>query len=120
MPASQSDLRQLLAAIFGSPPGEAEVGFQPSMGEALLLMNEPVVLDWLAPQDGNLIQRLAALEDPAAIAAELYLSVLTRPPQDEEVAEVAAHLEQNPDRRAAALGDLAWALLAAAEFRLNH
>jgi hypothetical protein len=119
-PASQSDVRQLLVAIFGSPPGEAEIGFQPSMGAALFLMNEPLLQAWLAPKDGNLIERLVALHDPAAISAELYLSVLTRPPETDETAEVAKYLEQNPDRRAAALGELTWALLASAEFRLNH
>jgi hypothetical protein len=119
-PASKSDVRQLLVAIFGSPSGEAEIGFQPSMGAALFLMNEPALLAWLAPQDGNLIERLSALQDPAEISAELYLSVLTRLPESDETAEVAAWLAQNPDRRAAALGELAWALLASTEFRLNH
>jgi hypothetical protein len=119
-PTSRSDMRQLLAAIFGSPAGEAEVGFQPSMGAALFLMNEPMLLAWLAPKDGNLIERLAAMNDAAAISEELYLSVLTRLPDNEETAEVAAYLDKNAARRTAALGELAWALLASAEFRLNH
>ena len=119
-PASKSDVRQLLIAIFGSPAGEAEVGFQPSMGAALFVMNEPALLGWLAPKDGNLIERLAALQEPAEIAAELYLSVLTRPADGEEAAEVADYLEKNSDRRAAALAELVWALLASAEFRMNH
>jgi hypothetical protein len=46
--------------------------------------------------------------------------VLTRLPDAEERAEVAAYLEKQNARRTAALGDLAWALIASAEFRLNH
>ena len=107
-------------AVFGSPPGEAETDFQPSMGSALFLMNEKLVLGWLAPRSGNLVERLTALADADAVAEELYLAVLTRMPDDDERAEVAAYLAQHQDNRAAAIGQLAWALIASAEFRLNH
>ena len=51
---------------------------------------------------------------------ELYLSVLTRRPSDEERKEVAEYLKSRASERATALKDLAWALLASAEFRFNH
>lgn len=57
---------------------------------------------------------------PEEIADELYLSVLARPSDKSEVAEVGDYLAKNTSRREQALGELAWALLASAEFRLNH
>ena len=64
--------------------------------------------------------RLAKLDDAAEIAEELYLSILTRLPNGEERTEVDQYLQQFPDRRTDALGELAWALIASAEFRSNH
>ena len=51
-----------------------------------------------------------------ALADELYLSVLTRLPDDEERREATEFLARRPD----GLADLAWALLTSAEFRFNH
>ena len=39
---------------------------------------------------------------------------------DEERAEVDQYLTRFPDRRTEAMGELAWALIASAEFRSNH
>ncbi len=119
-PANLPDTLELFAAVFGNPPGEPEVEFQPSMAHSLFLMNEKLVLRWLEPRNGNLADRLQKLADPAALAEELYLSVLTRRPTAEESAEVRAYLEKHAQRRSQAIGELAWALLASAEFRLNH
>lgn len=119
-PTNVPDTMQLFVAIFGSAPGEEEVEFSPGMGQALFLMNERLVLDWLKPHPGNLVERLSKIADPAPVAEELYLSVLSRPPVAEEQAEVKEYLEKNASRRDAALGELAWALIASAEFRLNH
>jgi hypothetical protein len=60
------------------------------------------------------------MNDSAQIADELYLSVLSRRPSDEERAEVAEHLAAGADRRTAALAQIAWALLASMEFYVNH
>jgi hypothetical protein len=115
-----SDLEEVLrffTEVFGNAPGEPEVEFLPSMTHSLFLMNEKLVLDWLKPRPGNLVDRLSKLDRPAE---ELYLAVLSRMPGPEEEAEVEGYLAGRRDRRAAALGELAWALLASAEFRLNH
>ena len=119
-PRTFEDTRALFVKIFGNPAGEAEVEFSPSMSHALFLRNERVVLEWLKPREGNLVDRLRKLERPEKIAEELYLGLLARAPEPEESAEVKAFLEKNKDRRDGALGDLAWALLASAEFRFNH
>jgi len=118
-PNNFRDVMTLFVGVYGNPPGEPEVEFTPAMGNALFLMNDQGVLDWLKPKSGNLVDRLTKLDD-AAVADELYLSVLTRPPTEEETAEVVGYLAKFKDRRTDALGELAWALIASAEFRMNH
>jgi hypothetical protein len=83
-------------------------------------MNDKLIIHWLKPREGNLIERLIKLTAPEVIAEELYLSVLARTPEENEKATVADYLQQNKKRHNAALSDLAWALLNSAEFRLNH
>jgi hypothetical protein len=90
------------------------------MGHALFLMNEQMILDWLKPEADNLVARLSRLSDHAAVADELYFSVLTRPATQEEQAEVADYLQRFSQRRVEALQELSWALLSSAEFRTNH
>lgn len=113
------DLRAKFVKAFANPPREPEVEFAPSVKGALFIMNDDVVLNWLKPAGGNLIERLAATTEPDKLADELYLSILSRLPTAEERAELAAHLTANPDRPVA-LGQYAWALLASTEFAVNH
>jgi hypothetical protein len=119
-PTNLRDAMTLFIGVFGNPPGEPEVEVNPAMGHALFLMNEALVLRWLQPAGGNLVERLSGMTDNAALADELYLSVLTRTASDEEKAEVASYLEKFASRRPQALGDLVWALVCSAEFRANH
>jgi len=119
-PQNFPDVMKLFVGVYANPPGEPEVDFSPAMGHALFLMNDEGVLEWLKPNAGNLIERVSKMEDQTAIADELYVSILTRTPNEEETDEVAEYLTQNNDRRTEALGELAWALLTSAEFRMNH
>ncbi|MCH8047821.1 MAG: DUF1549 domain-containing protein [Planctomycetes bacterium] len=120
LPADIAETMLLMTSVFGNPPGEAEVDFAPAVGHSLYLLNEPLLQSWLKPKGGNLVDRLGKLKEPAKVAEELYLSVLTRLPNDEENTEVAEYLKRFEKRRSEAIGELAWALLASAEFRLNH
>jgi hypothetical protein len=104
---------------FGSVPGQTQE-FESRLDQALFLANGPTVRSWLTPRPGNLIDRLARLTNPDALAEELYLSVLTRLPSAEERKEVADFLAARSKDRTTALEDMAWALLASAEFRFNH
>jgi hypothetical protein len=99
---------------FGSPAGKAE-SFDARMDQALFLANGPTVRSWLVNRPGSLVGRLAKLSGNA-LADELYLSVFTRLPDDEERREVMEFLARQPG----AYADLAWALLASTEFRFNH
>lgn len=115
-----AELKQAFITAFGNVPREPEVEFSPTVKASLFLMNEKTVLGWLERKPGNLIDRLAGLSDDRKLAEELYLSVLTRFPTDEERDEVSAYLARRGDDRDRALRNLAWSLLASTEFRLNH
>ena len=120
MPPSFEEIRALFMLTYAEPAGTPEVDFIPGLNKALFLMNDRLIQDWLKPQKGNLVERLTKQKTPQAIAEEMYLSMLARLPREEEIATVVDYLKQNEKRRAAALGDLAWALLTSTEFRLNH
>lgn len=119
-PSNLQDTMTLFISVFGSPPGVAEVEFQPSMGQALFLMNEKLILEWLKPKEGRLIHELELIEENAQVAQRLYLVVYSRYPSAEEVAVVEEFLEGNSQRRTEAIAEFAWAMLTSAEFRLNH
>jgi hypothetical protein len=104
---------------FGGSPGKAEE-FDARLEQALFLANGTMLRGWLAPRAGNLTDRLLHLATADAVAEEVYLSVLTRLPSDEERKEVADFLTARRQDRAGALQDLLWALMASAEFRFNH
>ncbi len=104
---------------FGSPSGQTQQ-FDARLDQALFLANGSTVRGWLTPRPGNLIDRVTRLTNADALAEELYLSVFARLPDGEERKEVADFLASRSKDRAAALQDMAWALLASAEFRFNH
>jgi hypothetical protein len=104
---------------FGARPGNAE-GFDSRIDQALFLANGPLVRSWLNQHAHGLTDRLSRLTTGDAVAEELYLSILTRSPDAEERKEVREFLAGKPADRSGALRDLAWALLASAEFRFNH
>jgi Protein of unknown function (DUF1553) len=106
---------------FGARPGQPEgQSFEATLEQALFLRNGELIRGWLTPRPGNLLDRLSKLPQADAVAEELFLSVLTRRPTDEDRKDVAEYLQGHAANRTAALGDLAWALLTSAEFRFNH
>lgn len=115
-----AEIRKSFITAFGNVPREPEVEFAPTVKASLFLMNEKTVLGWLQRKPGNLVDRLAETKDDAKLVEELFLNVLSRTPTDEEKAEVSQFLAKRKDKRDAAISNLAWALLASTEFRLNH
>lgn len=108
------------ADAYARPAGQPEGGFEPSLFQALFLGNGAPLNSWLKPQPGNLVDRLLKLTEPERVADELCLSVLTRRPTADETALIAGFLKDRTKDRALALQELAWALIASAEFRFNH
>ena len=95
------DIEQVRAAFvkaFSHVPKAPEVEFSPSLKSSLFVLNDPLVLDCLTPQSGNLVERLLKTTDTATLANELYLSALTRKPTDEEHVAIAEGSSGNPER----------------------
>lgn len=113
-------IKQKFVKAFANPPMEPEGEFAPSLRASLFLMNDAELLKLLDPQPENLLTRLKALDSPEAVADELYVSVLSRRPTADEIAEVTDQLKLAGDRKESVLKQLAWALLASSEFCLNH
>ncbi|MEX2212994.1 MAG: DUF1549 domain-containing protein [Phycisphaeraceae bacterium] len=118
--AAPEALRKGFVAAFEGEAKEAEQAVESSLKAALFLRNDATFLALLAPAKGNLAERLLQQKDVALLAEELYLSVLTRLPTNEEKLEVAAFLARHEKRREQAVSDLIWALYASAEFGVNH
>lgn len=117
--SEQKAVREAFIKAFGNVPQEAELEFAPSLKSALFVMNDPLVLRLLLPVDGNLADRLAKQDSPDGLAEELYLSVLSRFPDEAEKELVRGYLQRQPDRPTA-VSNLIWSLLASTEFCLNH
>jgi hypothetical protein len=105
---------------FAAAAGQPQDATEPTVHQALFLSNGGQIQNWLAPSNGSLVGRLAAMSDSSAIADELYLSLYTRRPTEEECTEVTRYLADRGKERVPALQELTWALLASTEFRFNH
>ncbi|MFP6667682.1 MAG: DUF1549 domain-containing protein [Pirellulales bacterium] len=106
--------------LYGGGSGQPQNEFFATVDQALFFANGGEVRGWLAASGGNLTDRLVKMDDPKAIAEELYLSVLTRRPTDEEAADVQQYLSSRPEEKSAVVQEMAWALLTSAEFRFHH
>lgn len=107
-------------AFYGAGAGQPQHDFFATVDQALFLANGGAVKSWLAPGGENLTGRLVKLTDNAALSEELYVSVLSRKPTPEEVAEVNTYLAARPMDRPVAIQELAWSLISSAEYRFNH
>jgi len=118
--AKPDELQERFAKAFANPPREPETEFSPTVKAALFYLNDGVVLGWLKPAPGNLAERLAKTPEADKLAEELYLSVLTRLPSEEEKQDVADYLTKRTANRDTAIRNLLWSLLASNEFCMNH
>jgi hypothetical protein len=103
--------------VFAGAAGQPQTEFFATPEQALYFENGGVLRGWTSTLAG----RLAALKEPRAIAEELYLTTLTRFPDDSEARDVAATISaQPPDKLNVAISDMAWALITSNEFRFAH
>jgi hypothetical protein len=111
---------ETLFSVFSRLPGQPNNGFQPSVDQALFLLNSEQMVKFM--KESTLLDRLSHLEKPGKLADELYLAVLSRRPTDQERAEVERLVEGAVDRkqRYEVIRRIVWGQLVSAEFRLNH
>ena len=107
---------------FAGLPGQPEMGFNPIVDQALYLRNNSKFLQLLKDEPGLLLSRLSEIQDVNLLSEELYLSLLSRRPNKDEIEEVIKMLANAkvPAIRLETLQALMWGLLLSAEFRLNH
>ena len=117
---SLKSLKKEFLKTFANPPKEPEITFEPSVKAALYLMHDEQILELLEPRDGNLIHRLLTYSENDKLIEEMYLSVLSRMPEDDELKQTAGFLESHQSNRADAISQLAWAMIASTEFCVNH
>jgi hypothetical protein len=110
--------------IFGRPIRatvcSCERGNEPSIAQALHLMNAPEIVEKMREKTGRVRKLADSDRKPAEIVDELYLAALSRFPTAKErelVLQVFA--EAGADRRAA-IEDVLWVLLNSKEFLYNH
>lgn len=110
-------VEDLAVERFALPAGSPQDGFFASVDQALTIQNAPAFQAWLKSTSGNLVERLGGIEDPDKFAEQLYLSILCRPPDDQERAMVAQMFTSHPQERQSIVEELVWGLVASAEFR---
>jgi hypothetical protein len=110
--------------IFGRPLRasvcECERSNEPSITQALHLMNSPEIAEKIRAKTGTARKLADSKKTPAEIIDELYLTVLARLPNEKEKAAMLKSFEESGGDRRAATEDVLWALLNSKEFLFNH
>jgi len=107
---------------FGKPPRlqacECERTSEPTLSQAFQLVSGPLVNELLSRRDNRLGGLAESGRPTDEIMDELFWSVLSRPPTDEERRNSRAYVDSSGDRRAH-LEDLLWGLINSNEFLLR-
>lgn len=109
--------------VFGRPRRQTvcacERGTEPSIAQALHLMNAPEIMRKIEHGQGRAAQLAASDLTTDAVIDELFLAALSRFPNDDERRLMTQAFREAPDRRRAA-EDILWTLLNTREFVFNH
>jgi len=110
--------------IFGRPVRasvcECERSNEPSIAQALHLMNSEEIMSKIHARDGNVRRLARSAKTPTEIIDELYLSTLSRYPSEKERTRMLQVFTEAGTDRQAAVEDVLWALLNTREFVYNH
>jgi len=109
--------------LFGRPPRESACECERSsgvvLGQALNLVNGPTVADAIANTENRITRLVANVPENTRLVEELFMAILCRPPNDDEIAAGTAAIREAEDRLTGAQ-DLAWALINSPAFLFNH
>ena len=109
--------------IFGKPArltnSDAERSNETTLAQVFELTAGKTLNTILSHRENKIGQLLKNGKDDLEIIDELYWSILTRPPVDEEWSAFLSYLNLSSNRRSA-LEDVAWSLLNAKEFLLRR
>ena len=109
--------------VFGRPAREktcdCERSNEPSVAQALYLVNDEEILSKLNDPQGRIPRLLKSTDDIGRVIEELYLAALSRFPTEDELRIHSEHVQQAPSRTAG-VQDVLWSLLNVREFIFNH
>ena len=95
--------------------------FQVSSNEALLFSNSDRINEaLLADRNKSLIGKLKSLENDQQRVELAYWTILSRPPNDDEIKLLTTYLAARQERPLDGIQQLVWILLTSTEFRFNH
>jgi hypothetical protein len=110
--------------IFGRPVRysvcECERSNEPSITQALHLMNSPEIMSKIRARRGTARLLADSKKTPEEIVDELYLNVLARYPREKERTLLVDSFKQGGVDRRSAVEDVLWTLLNTKEFIYNH
>ncbi len=108
-------------ALFGRPKRqsacECERTSNVTLSHALNLINGSTISDAVSDKEGNIVKLVDKEKDNKKVVEEIYLSVLNRPPSDQEIKDIDLG---NGEKRLEVAQDLAWALLNSPAFLFNR
>ncbi|MFN9443351.1 MAG: DUF1549 domain-containing protein [Planctomycetota bacterium] len=112
--------------VFGRPARESACTCdrrdEPTLGQALHLVNGDTIAAKVAARDGRLQRLLQAKTPPDALLDELFLAAYCRLPRADERAHLLGLVAEAGDAKAVAASwqDVFWALLNSREFLFQH
>jgi hypothetical protein len=110
--------------IFGRPVRasvcECERSNEPSIAQALHLMNSEEIAAKIHAKDGTARRLARSTKTPQEIVDELYLGTLSRFPSDQERSTMLRFFADADADRQGAVEDVLWALLNTRSFVYNH
>lgn len=105
--------------VFGRPAREktcdCERSNEPSVAQALYMVNDEEVLAKLSDKQGRLLALLKSQTDDRKVIKQLYLTCLSRYPLDDEIQIHFEHVQGSPSRPEG-MRDVLWSLLNVREF----
>jgi len=109
--------------IFGRPARatvcECERSNEPSIAQALHLMNSPEIAEKIRMRSGTAATLALSKATAEELIESVFLSALARKPSEQEMSLLRAVFAEGGDRRAA-VEDVMWAVLNSKEFLYNH
>jgi hypothetical protein len=118
-----AEVKSFFLDVFGRPPRqitcECERTTQPNIAQAMHLLNGAALNKKIASPTGRIDTMLKAKKSPTEMVDELYLTTLSRLPQEDERQRVLGWIERAPNPREG-VQDLLWVLLNSREFLFNH
>jgi hypothetical protein len=112
-------VRDVLRELGNPVDGRGE--FQGSLSERLFVNNSHDLRQIIRRRKGNLMDAiLSSRETWEKRVDQLYLTVLSRPPRDEERKRFVKYLTADPKNPEPLVEEAIWVLLASSELRFNH